>query len=497
MGEDLPEGSEGCNLDVYHVCAEVPVLLARLPILLRFIPNIPRHLVNLAEVDEIKVSAEPNAESPIFLMIGWAYRAVLEVHGRMESRRDRLFVSRGPLLAAAQRQLEALASGFAFPILLDEFSPSPSPMFTTLNNSSMHVSHRSRCIGLACQHVLGGLVRINNQPHPAVGPRDSVIPDGTILTITQVLPARHLHDLKHHPQRQKWLGLAESSSLEGSSAMMPIPADVRHASQETARTDSPHPLELDGGSIADDRAASPSDYLALCRHIDLSGILDTRDNDEDLAMDDDRLVIRYVSEPSAITLHAELDRTRDVVLASQWLCCQCKVRDEGVCIQYLQLDYMEPSALDTSLVHPSLYLSTLSVLWYSLCELADQTCATTHEFHKPLDILPPDVGSSTALHVGVFHDLGHSQVLQVATANGDHGGRLCRVRALATERSGVRHRVFLEELHALVRQPGGTGTVQRGWNTTLQGMTERSGTGVEKLLALLLEDLGDDIGRVD
>jgi hypothetical protein len=57
--------------------------------------------------------------------------------------------------------------------------------------------------------------------------------------------------------------------------------------------------------------------------------------------------------------------------------------------------------------------------------------------------------------------------------------------------------VGLEELHTLVGESDGSGSVERGGGSTLEGVTERGGPGVEELGSLLLEDVGKELGGVN
>lgn len=56
--------------------------------------------------------------------------------------------------------------------------------------------------------------------------------------------------------------------------------------------------------------------------------------------------------------------------------------------------------------------------------------------------------------------------------------------------------MLLEPVDALDGETDGTGTVARGGNTTLEGVAESDETGVEDVLALVGEDVGDDLGGV-
>lgn len=57
--------------------------------------------------------------------------------------------------------------------------------------------------------------------------------------------------------------------------------------------------------------------------------------------------------------------------------------------------------------------------------------------------------------------------------------------------------VLLEELHALVGESNGSSSVERRGSSTLESVSERSRSGVEKLGSLLFEDVGEELGGVN
>lgn len=57
--------------------------------------------------------------------------------------------------------------------------------------------------------------------------------------------------------------------------------------------------------------------------------------------------------------------------------------------------------------------------------------------------------------------------------------------------------VRLEELHTLVGETDGSGSVERRRGSSLEGVAERCGSGVEELGSFFFEDVGEELGGID
>lgn len=135
--------------------------------------------------------------------------------------------------------------------------------------------------------------------------------------------------------------------------------------------------------------------------------------------------------------------------------------------------------------------------------LFGQTSSTTQQFGESFDFLPPRFLSPSVLHIGSLEHISNRRKDDLTALDGDAGGRLGLiarrnlVAALVGRLLRGGHSVFFEELHASQCETGRSSSVQGRRSSTLQCVTKLRGSSVEQVFAFFLENVGQDLGRVN
>lgn len=297
-----------CHLDVYSITKPTS-LLVRQPLAIKSFFN-PLNLTPcMFELEDVRISAEPDACSPVAITAAWKVieTPIVAQEGiQWTSRRDRVFVDRTELLAIAKEQLASRNAAPITPIILSGVALRACPLYSTVNSSTMHTTHRGRHVGIMKRQHLQGESHsfLYQRAREAEGKEHD---GGYLLTISQIVPSATMRDDMPTPQQLQWLGLDKQVSMHPDldpSVPKPLDGWVPSVFWDWARqpkgyltTVEIRPEERVPSLWKTTYADVPrKDYVAFCRVVDLDGIATEEHALGDLAMDDDRVVMSAVSQ---------------------------------------------------------------------------------------------------------------------------------------------------------------------------------------------------------